>query len=244
MPRAWRHFEHQPGLESKLMLTTTAQGIPGDPINIGLVGLKNEVILAFVHAGWHPADPVTIRTSVDIGLSVVLDRPYLDAPVSPLLLGGRAQDLAFERPAGSSARQRHHARLWFVLDKGVEGRPVWLGCVSFDESVGFSHETGQVTHHIAPDLDAERDRLMQELSAAGVLSRLYWISGIGPTLSGRNGGGDRYFTDGEVLVGVTAPDREAQVGRRVEVGPAPLPVDVHRRMWALLMGLVRFQKGD
>jgi hypothetical protein len=240
LPSAWRHFEHQPGLEPKPMLTTTVQGIPGDPINIGLVGSKSEVIGAFVQAGWHPADPITLRTSAEIGMSVLLDRPYPDAPVSALLYDGRPQDLAFEKPAGLSARQRQHARLWLVLDKGAEGRPVWLGCVSFDESVGFSHDTGQITHHIAPDLDAERDRLMRELSTARVLTSMYWVSGIGPTLIGRNGGGDRYFTDGEVLVGVIALPGEAQPDKPVEPRPEPPAVAAQHKLWSLLTSLVRF----
>jgi len=80
------------------MVTTTEQDIPGDPINVGLVGSKEEAIRAFAAAGWDPADKITLRSSIDIGLSVVLDRPDLDAPVSPLLFEGRKQDLAFEKP--------------------------------------------------------------------------------------------------------------------------------------------------
>jgi hypothetical protein len=35
-----------------------------------------------------------------------------------------------------------------------------------------------------------------------MLKETYHVGGIGPTLQGRNGGGDRYFTDGEVTIGV------------------------------------------
>ena len=54
-------------------------------------------------AGWFPADPVTWRTSVEIVGSVVLDRPYHDAPVSPLYYQGKKEQLAFEKPDGKSA---------------------------------------------------------------------------------------------------------------------------------------------
>ena len=49
-------------------------------------------------------------------------------------------------------------------------------------SVGFSHRTGQVTHHIAPDIDAERHGLIQELIKAGWLDKIYQVTGVGATL--------------------------------------------------------------
>ena len=203
-PMIWGEIErvrHAP----EAMLTHTAQGIPGDPVNIGLVGTREQVVSAFVGIGWHPADQVTLKTSIEIGLSVVLDRPYADAPVSALYYDGRRQDLAFEREDGASASRRHHLRLWLTLETGDEGRPLWLGSASYDRDAGFSHDTGQVTHHIAPDVDAERDMVMGELEGSGLLSRRYEIPGRGATQDGRNGGGDRYFTDGLAAVGVLKP---------------------------------------
>jgi hypothetical protein len=38
----------------------------------------------------------------------------------------------------------------------------------------------------------------------------YWVTGVGETLWGRNGGGDRYFTDGELAVGVVSPANAVQ----------------------------------
>ena len=149
-------------------------------------------------AEWYPADPVTLRSSVDIIGSVVLDRPYDTAPVSPLFYDGRREDLAFEKPVGTSARQRHHVRLWKVLESGAEKRPVWLGSATFDKGVGLSEYTGQVTHDIDPDIDAERDYFSTSLTNAGMVEAIYLVSGVGPTLNGRNGEGTRYYTDGEI----------------------------------------------
>ena len=111
LPGLWTWFYDDHPVDAG-MLTTTPQGIPGDPINVGLVGSREEILHAFADAGWDPADAITIRSSVEIGLSVVLDRPDLDAPVSTLLYEGRRQDLAFEKPVGSSADKRNHVRLW------------------------------------------------------------------------------------------------------------------------------------
>lgn len=66
----------------------------------------------------------------------------------------------------------------------------------------MSHDTGQITHHIGPDVDAERDTVIADLKKAGVLASSFEMEGRGPTSHGRNGGGDPYFTDGMVLVGV------------------------------------------
>ena len=198
LPVLWTHHEHEPGLASLPMVTRTSAGIPGDALNVGLVGVKEDVLLAMHEAGWFPADPITLRTSIEIVGSVVLDRPYHDAPVSPLYYNGKKEQLAFEKPDGRSADKRHHVRLWPVLEKGTDGRPVWLGSVTFDRGVGLSHDTGQVTHHIGPDIDADRDLLMRDLREAGMVKTLFQISGTGPTLLGRNGEGDPYYTDGEI----------------------------------------------
>jgi LssY C-terminus len=200
LPLGWRHYEHQKGLAGLTMLTRTAQGIPGDAINVGLVGARDDVLCAMHAAGWYPADPITWRSSLKIVGSVILDRPYRDAPVSKLFYEGRREDLAFEKPSGRSADRRHHVRLWEVLKQGQEGRPVWLGAVTFDRDVGLSRYTGQVTHHIAPDIDAERDGLVDDLKAAKVVLAIYEVAGIGPTLTARNGEGDSYYTDGEIKI--------------------------------------------
>ena len=44
---------------------------------------------------------------------------------------------------------------WKALDVGDDGLPVWLGAAVFDDGLGVSHYTGQVTHHTAADIDAE-----------------------------------------------------------------------------------------
>ncbi len=205
LPALWFDYEHQPGLAGRNMVTANAQGIPGDPLNVGVVGSKAQVAYAMTLAGWKPADAITFRTSVEIGLSVVLDRPYADAPVSNLFLDGRKQDLAFERLVDGSADRRHHVRLWHILDKGVEGHGVWLGSATYDRGVGVSHDTLQITHHIDPDIDRERDFVITSLKDAWIVQQTYQVTGTGPTLTGRNGEGDSYYTDGEITIAVLDP---------------------------------------
>ena len=236
LPMLWRHYEHQQGLASKPMITETADSIPGDPLNVGLVGDEAEVHRIMLAAGWHPADPITLRTSIAIAGSVVLDRPYEAAPVSTLFYEGRRQDFAFEKPIGGSADRRHHVRLWLVLAKGDEGRSVWLGAATRDLGVGLSHYTGQITHHIAADIDAERNALLADLTASRMVTALYKISGVGPTLFGRNGEGDIYFTDGELRFAVISPGGTLVPASPVEL-ESPALSELKDNVWSAARSL-------
>ncbi len=238
LPSAWTHYEHQRGLAGRPMVTHTKQGIPGGPLNVGLVGSQEDVVRAMHAAGWYPADPITLRSSLGIIGSVLLHRPDNDAPVSPLFYQGRREDLAFEKPVGSSADQRHHVRFWKVLESGEEGRPVWLGSVTFDRGVGVSRYTGQVTHHIAPDIDAERDGLIDDLVRAGMVTTRYQVSGIGPTLNGRNGEGDPYYTDGEIWMAVLVVAGEKRTQPPTELA-SPALVTAKDRIWNAVAGTLR-----
>ena len=220
LPAIWTHYEHQKDLANMPMVTRTAQGIPADPINVGLIGNEKEVLCSMNAAGWLPADPVTFRSSIEIAGSVLLDRAYPDAPVSPLYYLGRREDLAFEKPSGKSADRRHHVRFWKVLDKGEENRPVWLGADTFDRGIGVSHFTGAITHHIDADIDAERERLATDLEQAGMVTAKYQVTGVGLTFTGRNGGGDLYYTDGEVWILRLVEDCRKQTAA-VAVIPSP-----------------------
>jgi hypothetical protein len=225
LPATWSRLEHEPGLSNRAMLTATAQGIPGGPINVGLIGTREDVIRAFHAAGWYPADPITLRTSVEIIGSVLLDRPYKSAPVSPLFFEGRHEDLAFEKADGISADRRQHVRLWLVLASGADAQPVWLGAVTFDSGVTLSRDTGQVTHRIAPNIDNERGRLIGGLNNSIMVTAIYQMKGIGPTLSGRNGEGDPYYTDGEIWVArLVGAGKEAD--KPAEMQPAPALIQI------------------
>ena len=235
-PFAWRHLEHQRAIADLAMTTVTKFGIPGDAMNVGLEGAQEDVVCAMQAAGWSPADPVTFRTSLKIVGSVLLDRAYAQAPVSDLFYEGRREDLAFEKAAGRSADTRHHVRFWKAVQSGDAGRPVWLGAATFDRGVGVSHYTGQITHHISPDIDAERDLIAADLAKADKVEEVYETSGVGPTLNARNGGGDPYFTDGEIRFARLA---EGCAGHAATPAVLANPPAVHlkNRLWRWARGL-------
>ena len=199
-PLIWRvDMYRHPNLRTEPKVTHTKNGIPGDPLNIALVGSKSDLIRALTRAGWYPADPITFRSSVRIAVDTVFRRPDEDAPVSNLYLYGRKQDLAFEKPVDGSPKQRHHVRLWRT-ERIDENRDVWIGAAIYDMGVELSRTTGQVTHHIAPDIDVERDFLIHDLQKSGSLVELRWEDDFHENKSGRNGGGDPWHTDGRLAI--------------------------------------------
>jgi hypothetical protein len=242
LPALWRHYEHHPALESAPKTTRTAQGIPGDPLNVGLIGTEREVVRAMLGSGWDAADPVTLKSSIGIARSVLRDRPYVDAPVSPLFVFGRKQDLAFEKPVGENASHRHHVRFWKSDEYGRGDTPLWIGAVTYDRSVGLSHRTGQITHHIGADIDGERDGLFSDLGKSGWLTEEFQVTGVGATLTGRNGGGDRYFTDGELTVG--ALGTEPSQGERPDRLANPVPVRIKEQLWSVVRPLMQALPGQ
>ena len=199
LPRLWKHHEeHRAVFGDSPRVTHTASNIPGDPLTIALVGAEEGLIRAMTAAGWDPADPLTFRSSVRIVVDTMLRKPDDQAPVSNLYLFGRKEDLAFEKPVGGSPKERHHVRFWY-MDKNYDDRPAWIGSAAYDIGVELSRTTGQVTHHISPNVDAERDLLVADLSKANP-AQVRWFDGFHTQLQGRNGGGDPWRTDGRLAI--------------------------------------------
>lgn len=211
VPAYWRWYvSRHPQLEEIPRITYAANGIPGDPLNVALIGDEAELVAGMHEAKWTAADPLTLKSSLRIGIDSVLRRPDPDAPVSSLYLFGRKEDLAFEMQVGDNPRHRHHVRFWKTEVAGPDGRIVWIGSAAFDRGIGLSHETGQITHHIAADIDAERDYVIKSLQDAQQLKEIYWINNFHKERQGRNGGGDPYTTDGRLEVGILNADIQAK----------------------------------
>lgn len=211
MPRLWeRYVRRHPSLDDVPNITYTKAGIPGDPLNVALIGDESDVARVMVAGGWYPADPLTLQSCLRIATATVLKRPFDEAPVSNLYLFDRKEDLAFEQPVGDNPRKRHHVRFWRTEKIDPDGRPVWVGSATYDERVGFSYTTGQITHHIDGDVDAERDHLFGDLEETSDLSEVYVVDGFHKILTGRNGGGDRWQTNGDLYVGVIRPGVDAR----------------------------------
>ena len=174
-------------------------GVPGDPLNVRVVANEFQLGAAFAEAGWYRADEITLITSLRIAIDSLLARKYSTAPVSNLYLFGRRQDIAFEQP-GRSVRERDHVRFWKTSIKGKDKRPLWIGGATKDIRVALSPRTHMPTHLIAPDVDSERDFLVEDLSATGWVTHADHLRGFGREVERDNGDGGKYYSDGAVAV--------------------------------------------
>ena len=222
LPAAWRHPASRVLRPPAERVTFTREGIPSDPLNVALVGTRSQLIAALRAAGWALADPITFRSGLRDAHSVLFGRPYATAPMSTQYVWGRPQDLGFEKTVGGSPRRRHHVRFWLAAPSEDPAGALWIGAATYDLHVGVSHFTGEVMHHIDPDVDAERARLLDDLRRAGRLAAVERVENYRPAGRGQNGGGDEYHTDGAMLIGtlrVRLPDRPGsdRAGNRARV---------------------------
>jgi hypothetical protein len=181
----------------------TSDGLLGDPVNLAAMGSEAQLEDAMRAAGWTRADEVTAASSRRIITSTLLRRSYDEAPVSPLFLFGRQQDVAYQQEVRGNPAKRHHVRFWRCPDGWLlpGGHQVdWLAAGTFDRAVGFSLFTLQITHKIDADTDIERDHIVSTLLAADVGVDVSVIRDFSTGYHSRNGGGDSIETDGDLPI--------------------------------------------
>jgi hypothetical protein len=160
-------------------------------------------------------------------------RPYPTAPVSNLYVFGRAQDLAFEKPTDDVAN-RGHIRLWQTPTR-LGGQPVWVAQASYDHGIELSGTTHLPTHHIAPAVDLERDAVGAELARTGLIAAEARGAFTPPIFAARNGGGDYYASDGDVLV---IAYTHAPLALATSAGPAGWILDLKRAIFGFYDALL------
>jgi hypothetical protein len=161
--------------------TITADGLPGDPVNLVLVGTLSQLRAAFAGAGWAQADALTLRSSWRMVRAFLLNSPYPTAPFSTLYLFGRGQDIGFQKAIGDSPRKRHHIRFWALNMERAEAtlgtadlwlkahrppdheRVYWVGAGTRDTGFSLTQLTFQITHATDSDTNVERDFIIAEL---------------------------------------------------------------------------------
>src|SRR5271165_2090747 len=195
--------------------TITGDGLPGDPVNVLLIGTLAQLHAAFAIAGWSQADRLGLASSWRMIRAFVCNAPYPTAPFSTLYLYGRGQDVGFQKAIDNSPRKRHHIRFWALSLAHAEAnlgkasfwlntdRPPdeacvhWVGAATKDTGISLTRLTFQITHATDSDTNAERDYIIDELRKNAVIGEINSYK-AGQHLAGRHV--NHYVTDGQVTV--------------------------------------------
>ena len=170
--------------------TITGDGLPGDPVNVVLIGTRKQLHAAFAVAGWAAADPLSLKSSWRMARAFLLNKPYPTAPFSTLYLFGRGQDIGFQKCIDNSPRRRHHIRFWALSLQHAEAtlgtsqfwratrRPpddaavAWVGAGTKDTGFSLTKLTFQITHATDADTNAEREFIIAELDGNKVIGEV------------------------------------------------------------------------
>jgi hypothetical protein len=174
----------------------------GDPINFVLIGTDDAFVTGFLRAGWNVTAELTAGTKTKTATAAIFGKTYEHAPISPLYVYERSQDIGLQK-ARKSIHHRNHLRLW-LAPVTFRGEPVRLGQISRDIGSKLTTKSKTLTtHKIDPDVDDARAMLLLDLVDARVVAGFGFVVGVGertPDDPGLNLTNDPFFTDGDRLV--------------------------------------------
>lgn len=171
---------------------------PSDITNLMFLGSRQQIEDAFKKAGWTPAAKLSDQSKLETFRAMAEMRGYQEAPVSVLLLDGRAPDLVFEKLNDTFAA-RHHLRIW-QRPGMFDGQEVWVCSATHDTGISFSEENRTFIHKIDSNIDLERAKVVNDLLLTGLVRGLSLVErgGLPPDLS--NATGDALKTDRSMAV--------------------------------------------
>ena len=125
--------------------TNKAGNANGDPLNIVVVGRGIDALFAFIERGWRLDEPFDLHSIYRTIRAFLFGSEYLNAPVSPLYVFGRQQDVALQK-ARDTVSQRNHLRLW-LAPFTIDGLQVWVGQISRDIGIKLTTQSWYLTTH-------------------------------------------------------------------------------------------------
>jgi hypothetical protein len=174
-------------------------GKTSDPVNLMVAGTEAQVRHVFTSRGWKYADPLNMISTGKMIKNTITMGDYETAPMSTLMLYGRKQDMAFQK-GWQGTYVRDHLRVWQTPLKDRLGRPFWAVAATKDVAVKWNYKELAPTHQISPDIDAERQVVVDDFLKSGQIKLRYQLQSLPENYKGTNGGGDEFYTDGRVEV--------------------------------------------
>jgi hypothetical protein len=177
---------------------------PSDITSLMFLGSQEQMEDAFKKAGWSPAAKLNDQSKLETFRAMAEMRGYREAPVSVLLLDGRAPDLVFEKLNDTFAA-RHHVRIWqrpgrFNGLGEPSGKDIWVCTATHDTGISFSDENRTFIHTIDPQIDVERAKVVNDLLLTGLVRGLSLVERTGLPQDMLNATGDALKTDGSMAV--------------------------------------------
>jgi hypothetical protein len=150
----------------------------GDPLNLVIVGGRDDAFPALVRRGWSPTEATYTGSVMKMINSTMSGERYPYSPISPLYLYGRPQDLALQK-ARDNVHQRNHLRLW-LSPMRYQDQLVWIGQISRDIGTRLTiHSPYLTTHKIDPNVDQALLALIEDLIYSQHLSKIALVKGVG-----------------------------------------------------------------
>lgn len=179
---------------------TDSAGSPGDMVNFILIGSQQQMLDAFSSAGWVKVDRTKEEAVAHAILSTLAKQSYVEMPMSELYLYGRPQDFGMARAEPISVVQtRHHLRVWKAPFQ-ISGQDVWIGAATHDLGFEKDQRNGNLTHHIDPNVDDERNFVLSSLTDGGGVAASTLVVPSNPVKDAKTATGGSFHSDGRIAV--------------------------------------------
>ena len=177
--------------------TDSKSGRPSDLVNVMFSGNRGEILAGFAAAGWSPAHELSVRSRIGVIRAAAELRGYA-SPMNPLSLNGKEADLTLQKGLNDVSK-RHHIRIW--KQPGMwEGKELWMAAATRDVDYAYLRPGSTFSHHIDPNVDEERDKVVYDLAFTTCAVPVGWMDRPGVPREARNGTGDAIVTDARMAV--------------------------------------------
>jgi membrane protein DedA with SNARE-associated domain len=180
----------------QMKYTETLIGEKQEPVNFIFFAKKDgQLTSTLQQAGWVLTDRADISSFIKAIKALIMKIPYPSAPISPSFWNTKIQDLSFAKVSGTNwFRNAQHLKIWRTNYLLENGENIYVGMTNVNE--GF--EWG-IIPKIAPNLDAEREQLYQDLNRTGKIESHLKVQLV-KSLIGKNFMGNQFFTDGKAYI--------------------------------------------
>jgi hypothetical protein len=165
---------------------------PSDPVDLAFLGSPRQIEAAFQAAGWTYGDALSTWSVLREMRAISSLNSYSHLPISRQWLNGEPPDFLFEK-SFDSYQKREHIRIWNedALEDGL-----WASGAIRETSAEWSLRKGKFIHHVDPNVDAEREKVVRELSLTGCVAHVYHLKRPQTPERLRAASGDVLETDG------------------------------------------------